>query len=243
MPVFSIILGFGTLLGLGWMAWQTSDKQVILRLDSGLWVLFGSLVAGRMFYVAINWVYYQSHPLEIYQFWLGGISGPGALTGVLLTLVCVALAKRQSLARLADSILPLELTLTLAAWLGCWQAGCAYGIETNAWWGMPAKDEWGRIALRAPVQLLGALMTVGVIALLDWRQRRPLYAGVAASFGLLALGAELLGFSFMRADPTLIWRGLRAEAWSGMGFMVVAVVSLLASFYYSRKRALSGLPK
>lgn len=236
MDVFSVLIGLGTLLGLGWVAWQAPEKQVFRHLDAGLWVLVGSLLGSRAAYVFYNWSYYRAHPLDIPQVWLGGFSGPGALAGALLALLVLALFTRQPLAILADAVLPLALTLTLTGWLACWQAGSAYGAETTSWWGMPARDEWGHMASRFPVQLTGALLTAGIIALLDGVRRWLTTPGATASLGLLGLSLESLGLSFLRADPPLVWHGMRLEAWTALGFTGVSIIALLVFYLIQRTK-------
>jgi len=221
------------------MAWQAPEKQVFRHLDAGLWVLVGGLVGSRAAYVLYNWSYYRAHPLDIPQVWLGGLSGPGALAGALLALLLVALVTRQRLAILADAVLPLGLTLTLTGWLACWQAGSAYGAETTSWWGMPARDEWGRMALRFPVQLTGALLTVGIIALLDGVRRWLITPGATASLGLLGLSLESFGLSFLRADPPLAWYGLRLEAWTALGFTGVSILALMVFYLIQRTKKIT----
>ena len=153
---FTLVLALGAALGLLWVAWRTPDKEVLYTLDVGLLVLLGGLLGGRAAFVVSNWVYYQSHLLEIFAVHHGGYSWTGALAGGVLALVLVAAVKQASLGLLADAMLPLLATLTIAGWLGCWLDGCAYGPRTDQWWGFPAINEWGQTALRLPTQTAGS---------------------------------------------------------------------------------------
>ena len=232
MYTFSLILGLGAALGLLWIAWRAPEQQVLVYLDAGLLALLGGLLGGRAAFVATNWAYFQSHPLEIPVFHRGGYSWAGALAGGLLALALVAAIKRISLGLLADAMLPLLATLTVTGWLGCWLGGCAYGPLTDRWWGFLVTNEWGQTALRWPTQLLGATLTLVLFLLLDWsrawlaargKSARP---GTFALLGLLLLSLEMFALSYLRVDPSRMWNGFRLEAWAALGFAALAALAL-----------------
>jgi phosphatidylglycerol:prolipoprotein diacylglycerol transferase len=238
---FSLILALGATLGLVWVAWRAPAKQVLLYLDAGLLALLGGLLGGRAAFVATNWVYYQSHLLEILAVHRGGYSWVGALAGGLLALALVAVIKHISLGLLADSMLPLMATLTVAGWLGCWLGGCAYGPRTDGWWGFPVSNEWGRTASRWPTQLLGALLTLVLFWLLDWsrawlaaRDKSP-RSGTFVLLGVLLLSLEMFALSYLRVDYTYMWNGFRLEAWAALGFATLAALALVVSLIMPRR--------
>jgi hypothetical protein len=122
--------------------------------------------------------------------------------------------------------------------MGCWFQACSYGFPSNAWWMLPSGDEWGVIAPRVPVQILGALATLLMIWLLDWGGRRLPVRGASAAMGLFGISAVLFGLSYLRADPTPIWNGLRLDAWGAVGLMIFSgflVVVLLLYWKFKQK--------
>ena len=239
MQTFSLILGLGAALGLAATAWQSADKQAEGMVDAGLAALLGSLLAGRAAYVAAQWGYYQAHLAEIPQPWLGGLSASGALLGAMLGLLVLGLltprssgASRSSGAprspgTLADALLPLLAALTVSAWLACWLDGTAYGPRAAAWWALEARDEWGQLAPRLPLQAIGALLALGWFGLLE--RFRPALArpGQLAGLACLGLALELFGLSFLRADPAPLWRSLRLDAWGALAAAAFALLWLL----------------
>src|SRR4030042_879071 len=160
MQPFSILLGLGVLLGLLLTVWRAPEKEAPRYLEAGLWELLGALVGGRLLTVVVNFSYYQSHAGEIVQVWLGGLSGMGALAGGILGVIILALWWKLPVGKLADMLLPLAGTLTIAAWLGCWVGGCGYGVALDMGGAVPGGDEGGVLAKRVPVQLLGAILTL-----------------------------------------------------------------------------------
>jgi phosphatidylglycerol:prolipoprotein diacylglycerol transferase len=234
MQLFSFVLGLGALVGLLLVSWRAPQKERIRYVDAGVLTLFGALAGGRALSVAVNWSYYTVHQGEVLQVWKGGFSGIGALAGGVLSIIIIALWRQMPLGTLADALLPLAGTLTVAAWMGCWMEGCSYGLPSNAWWAMPAGDEWGVASNRAPVQLIGAVGTLVVIWLLDWGGRRLPIQGTGAALGLFGITAVLFGLSYLRMDPTPIWNGLRLEAWGAAALMLFAAFSLVVLLIHGK---------
>ena len=230
--LFSVIIGLGASLGLALVALRTPPHRVASQLTAGLWLLLGALIAARAGFVAANWGYFQAHALEIPQLWLGGLSWAGAMAGGLFSLALVALLRRRGLGTLADEMVPLVLLLTLAAWLGAWEAGVAYGAaDPQSWWAAPAIDEWGAWAVRLPLQPLGALASVALLWLIDQLHTRLRQPGEAASLALLGTGLTTLGLSFLRADPGQFWRGWRWDSWAALVLSGLAFIFCLAAFW------------
>jgi hypothetical protein len=252
---FSLLLFLGAGIGLAWMAWQAPAEQMLHQVEAGMWVLFGALLGSRVAYVAAHWAYFSHNTWEIPQLYLGGLAWPGALAGGMFAVALVAGAKRISPGVLADSLLPLVAAVSVSVWLSCWLDGCAYGPPILDWWGVPGIDEWGNLSSRLPVQLAGALLTLGLFWRLEYspkepelsprgpkkhRRQRRAPAGVRASLGLFGLGLILLGAGLLRADPGLFWNGLRLDVWAALFFAGMAFILLLL-FILPRLRSIRWL--
>jgi prolipoprotein diacylglyceryltransferase len=224
---FALFLALGACLGLAWIARRSSQKLALQRVEAGMWVLLGGLIGSRVSFVAASWPYFQDHLLQSLQFYLGGLGWPGALAGGLAALAAYAALNRIPLADLADDLLPLAAAVGVSAWLGCWVSGCAYGIASDAWWSLPSSDEWGVIAKRWPVQILGALLTVALFALVEiWAAEVELKPGHRALISGLGLSLILLATSWLRVDPAILWQGMRLEFWAALAFSILALAGL-----------------
>jgi prolipoprotein diacylglyceryltransferase len=242
MQPFSILLGLGALTGLLLAGWRAPKKETIRYLDAGVWTLFGTLVGSRSLFVVVNFSYYQTHPGEIVQVWLGGLSSIGALVGGILAVFVLAIWWKIPAGVLADTLLPLAGAITVTAWLGCWVDRCGYGVPSSAWWAVPGRDEWGVLATRVPVQLMGAGLTLILIWLLDRAGKSLPAQGLSASIGLFGLSAVVLSLSYLRVDPTPIWNGLRLEAWGSIGLMIFSTVTVVV-LLLRRKFKKQGNPR
>lgn len=219
MQLFSVLLGLGALAGLLLVGWRAPKKEPIRYLDAAVFVLFAALVGGRALTVSVNWGYYATHLSEIVKVWLGGLSGIGALVGGVLGVIIISMWWRLPAGILADTIFPLAGALSISSWLGCWADTCAYGLPSKAWWALPARDEWGVLASRIPVQLVGAALTLILVWTID-RSKRLALPGLSAGIGLFGLSLIMFALSYLRADPVPIWQGLRLEAWGSIGLMI-----------------------
>ena len=240
MSIFSPLISLGTLSGLLLVAIRAPKKLTFRYIDAALGVLLSALVVSRLAYVFTNWTYFRLHAGEIVQVWLGGLSAPGALLGAFLGVAILRARRTFHLGPLADGLLPLLGTLSIAAWLGCWSDGTAYGAPSTAWYALPAVDEWGAIAARLPVQLLGALLNLLLFIGLEQVQVRLHRPGLAACLGLVGWGLIFFGLSFLRADPAQAWLGLRLEAWGALGVAAVGLVGITALLTHKKHNPAIG---
>lgn len=228
--LYAIFLGVGASVGLLWVAWRVPEEQVRAYLDAGLVALLGGLVGGRLLYVGVHWSYFRTVPIEIPKVFLGGLVWPGVLIGAILALALYASLKREPLGVYADGLLPLLIALMLAAWLASWFDGSAYGPIEDGWWALLSVDEWGLVAARLPVQIIGAILTLAIFWLVDANRHRYFFPGQAAVIAGALLALIFLGLSLWRVDVTPFWNGLRLDAWAALGFFVFAVGILLVEY-------------
>lgn len=233
MNRYAILIGLGAALGVWQVIHSAPPAQAGKRARQGLGLLLGGLLGARLGYVFLHWNYYRQHLLEAPQVWLGGLYWPGALAGALLALLVAARLGGGRLAELADELTPLVPPLSILIWLACWTAGCAYGTKAEGvWWGFPAVDETGVVTRRLPLQVLAALTLALLYGALElWlypKHGSPALPGARACLTLLALTAHTFLFSFLRADPTLRWLGLRADSWAALAFALPALAGWLA---------------
>lgn len=212
-------------MGLLWSVFQAEPNQQAAHLNAGVWMILGGIVGGRSLHIVIDWLYYRAHLIEIPQLWLGGFSVSGALAGLGLMLLVMALLSHHN----PDALLPLLTTLSVSLWLGCWSGAYLYGAQTAAGWGLPLRDEWGEIALRWPLQPAGALLTLltawGVDAA---RSRGWIQApGLAANLVLACIASLFGAADSLRADPVPLWRNISPDGWIALIVTIFAILSAL----------------
>lgn len=228
--IFPLSIGFGIGVGMVWAIWPVSvfPKIARARFDAAVIGLGSGLIGGRAVYVLINWDYFRHSLVEIPQIWLGGLSWVGALTGGILAIIVVAWKRGISFGNLADGFRPLFTSILISTWLACWMTGVAYGVEIDAWWGIPARDEWGFLAKRWPIQMVGAFSALGIQWITDWllARKRMRMPGLAALTVLGGFSLTILGLSPFRGDATPQWAGMRLDTWASIFYFVLCLVAV-----------------
>lgn len=226
---FSLILAIGASFGLWRIALASPSAQRIQWLLAGLVSLAGALLGARAAYVLEHLHFYLLNPGQIVQFWQGGLSWIGALAGGVALLPLAARIWQWPFWLLLDRLSRLVLPLGIVTWLACWQSGSAYGLSLTegTWWGIRALDESGQIGLRSPVQPLAALSLLVFLGLLEGLLAKTKISGLRGSLVLLVLSADMLLFTFLRADVSQTWLGLRIETWAAMVYTLLGIVSTM----------------
>ena len=233
---FAITLGMGATLGLVWIVQRVGMPRASLVVNAGLVEMLGAYLGGRAGYLLVNLPYFQNQPADLIRPPIGGFAWPGALAGGIFGLVFFAVLVRQPLGALADDTLPLLVTLSVSAWLGCWLAGCAYGPISDRWWALIARDEWGVVSRRWPVQAVGALLSLSVIWLIDQLPPTRLPAGAAFTLGVFGLSLVSFLMSLLRADPAPMWHNLRLETWIALLYGTLALLLLIVLFLRAHRK-------
>ena len=202
--------------------------------DLIVYAAFGVVAGGRLGFVLFYQPgYYLSHPLEIFQVWLGGMSFHGGLVGAAVGVMILA---RQ---RGIDPLRFLDLAAVVAP-IGLLLGRIANFVNGELW-GRPSDVPWAVIFPRAgqeprhPSQLYeaffeGAVLVVLLGILVRWFGfRRPgLLAGVfAGGYALARIGVEF----FREPDRHL---GFMLGGWVTMG-MLLSMPMLIIGMVLVRK--------
>jgi prolipoprotein diacylglyceryltransferase len=226
LGVFPLFVGLGTGVGLSWIALRAHQKSVLLHLETGIAAICGGIIGGRAGYVLVNWAYFSQHPLDIVQLFLGGLSWPGVALGATLGLWLFARLWRIAFLETLDIVLPLAGTLAVSAWLAVWLEGSVYGVETSSWLALYAKDEWGQVGRRLPVQILGTCLPLAILWWVDRQPNLQLPAGKPAIIFGAGFSVMMLVISFLRGDPAPTWQGIHLDAWAAMFIVVICLAGL-----------------
>lgn len=241
MNAFSIWVGLGAMVGL-WRVWQNApQRQAGTWVNAGLFILFFTLVGARLFYVGMNWPYFNTHLAEGVMLWLGGLTWTGAAAGAGLSVIFLAFQYRASryrlspqtahlpLGSLGDRLYPLLPPLAITIWLGCWQTGIAYGapLSVGTFGGIPTLDESSAISLRFPLQPLAAITLLAFFAFLETRAKLSYSTGRLSGLAVAGLLLHTIAASLLRVDPSPYWNGLRVDTWLGMFYLIFFITLVI----------------
>lgn len=228
--LYPFIVGLGATVGLAWSVLRASAEDRILIANAGLAAIVGAIVGGRIFYVLNDWSHYQDQMLETIQIYLGGFSWIGALLGAILFIVGFAFIKHESPLRLLDSLVPFAGAVVMSVWLASWMDGYASGRASDWWWAFPARDGWGRLAPRFPVQVIGALTALGTVWAADFLAKYFAVPGQIAASSAFLFSLVYFLLVFTRADYVETFLGIRVDALAALVIAFITGSYLLISW-------------
>ena len=225
LRLFPLLIGFGASLGLWRIYRSTKPGQALSGVLTGLWVLCGAGVGGRVGYVLIHHNYFSSYPEETVRFWQGGLNAFGVAAGALLFSSMAAILLRQKLWNLLDRVSLMTAPIGIATWLGLWGEGIAYGkaLTASSLRGIPVPDESGIIISRFPLQIVAGISLLASLLLVEKLTRKK-RAGIRFAFIGSILSVHTAVFSMLRADPVAPLWGERSDTWLSILFSVLFIV-------------------
>jgi phosphatidylglycerol---prolipoprotein diacylglyceryl transferase len=121
----------GTILA-AWRAGKTGvDRNKII--DLIFYILVSSLLGARILFVALNWSYYASHFLEIFQIWEGGLVFYGGLILAFIATAWFIKKNRLPFGKVMDILAPSAALGIAIGRIGCFLNGCCWGKLSYKW--------------------------------------------------------------------------------------------------------------
>ncbi|MDR3621283.1 MAG: prolipoprotein diacylglyceryl transferase [Paludisphaera borealis] len=234
IPVFGgvSVFGYGAMLVLAfvtstWLAcWRARreklDPEAVL--DMAFWLFAGGLLGGRLFYCYQYWGRGIDSPLEILQYWKGGLVFYGGIFGGFLSFLVYCKRRSLPVRPYMDALTPSIAVGTLFGRLGCFLNGCCFGDVCHLPWAVafpqhsPAWENQTRLgmipldALQSlplhPTQVYSALDAFVLLILLS--AFYPLRRRDGEVFGVLLLTYPVTRFliEFLRNDEPIFRFGL-----------------------------------
>jgi phosphatidylglycerol:prolipoprotein diacylglycerol transferase len=208
-------------------------------MDAILMAAAGGLILARAAYVGVHWAYYADHPRQALQPWQGGLLWQGALLGGVMGAAVARATLDIRLPVLLDVLTPGAASLATFAWLACFTAGCAWGIETYPGQGLlwalslDLPDLYGMREPRVAVQLLGAGWSAALLIAMLALQLRPRREGAVFSLWLTLHSLGSLGLGFLRGDELASVAGWRVDQLANLALSALGVGLLCAQVFRS----------
>lgn len=159
----------------------------------------------------------------------GGVFYGGMIAGVL---VGVWYMRRHGLPvwTVADVVAPAIAIGHAFGRMGCFSAGCCYGIPTDLPWGVTFTNTYSGTLVGVPLnipihptQLYSALGNLAIFAMLLWAHRRKSYDGQVFWLYVLSYGVFRFVLEFWRGDPR---GGILGGALSTSQFVAIVMVTV-----------------
>ncbi|CAG0970623.1 Phosphatidylglycerol--prolipoprotein diacylglyceryl transferase [Anaerolineae bacterium] len=253
ISVYAACLSLGLFLALMVVGLEARACHIrsAVWLDAALAALTLGVVAARLGYAALNWTYFQQHPLEILEVWEGGLSWHAGLIGgsIGAWLIAHRLSDRRPIELLDTFALALPIGLAFG-WLGSYFSAAAYGRELYPgdaffWLAVDQPDLYGLVNPRWPTQLMGAawsgLLAVGLLLTRRYSARRhdwPAGTRFWLCLAVYSLGAFAIGFT--RADDVPLLGGWRVDQLFDAVLVIAGLSQLLRGSISARRKDAHG---
>ncbi len=135
---YGFLIATAFLLGL-WLALRQAAREGLSKekiTDIGFYALFAGLIGSRVFFIATEWGHFSAHPLDMLKIWEGGLVFYGGVIFAIPVAVWYARKQELSLWQTADIWAPSVAIGHAIGRLGCFCAGCCYGLPTDLPWGV-----------------------------------------------------------------------------------------------------------
>lgn len=214
LPTYGLLVTIGFLSGL-WLAGRLArrsglDRDLVLNL--GIYSAIAGILGAKAMLVLLDLDYYLARPREIFS--LSTLQAGGIFYGGLIAALLVAAwyVRRKRLPgwRAADAYAPAIALGHAIGRLGCFAAGCCWGVETHLPWAVtftnPTAHELFGTPLGRPLhptQLYEALAEAVIFVVLYRRYLRPHAPGAILGLYLALYSGARFVIEFVRAHDEL----------------------------------------
>ena len=240
---------YGVLLALGFSFGYFEAIRRCMKLEEDpkhienlfLTVVVGSILGSRLFHVVFEEpAYYLKNPSKISAVWEGGYTFYGALLLSLAFIYIYARKKKLNFLQFADIGTPSTLIGLFIGRIGCFAAGCCWGIPTNVSWGVMFKNPEAFTDIHTtvvhPTQLYESLAGLSLLFYTEWLFGRRRYPGQVFFHALIGYAASRFLIEFYRGDA---YRGFifgGALSYSQFISVIIIPFALIGMFVYSRMK-------
>jgi phosphatidylglycerol:prolipoprotein diacylglycerol transferase len=228
---YTVLLDLAILIGLflvTWHGWRNGDEPA-LWFDLSLIGMAAGILGGRLGHVAVHWLYFVEHPVEIPQFWLGGIEWHIAVVAGLIALLVECGRRRVSFGQMADTLARVFPVAVILIYTGCLMGRCSYGREVTSLADYPPylvaelPDMFGVIAPRLMTQVYGIMLGVLLLMAAFILVRTVRRTGVSFWILLAALGFGTFTLGFTLGDSILMLGPLRLDQILDLAIIVIGI--------------------
>ncbi|MDD5544802.1 MAG: prolipoprotein diacylglyceryl transferase [Acidobacteriia bacterium] len=245
LPTYGFLLAAGYLVGL-FTAIHFAKKEGLdpnSMLDLGLLVALAALLGAKLFLIFQDFRFYISNPREIFT--LAFLHSGGIFYGGFLIALAAGLwycrRKHFKILKVMDAFAPGIILGHAIGRLGCFSAGCCWGLPTRVPWAVTFTNPFSHDIVGVPLdiplhptQLYEAAANFCIFLFLRWRYPHKKFDGEMFSMYLMCYAAWRFFVEFFRAhDPeALMWGGALSTA------QFISVLCLLVGvwLYYSQRR-------
>lgn len=187
--------------------------------DLALFAILGGFFGAYINYViSYDWARVAANPLNFFRFWEGGMVFLGGLLGGIAFALLFIWWRKMPLWEVADLaaiFVPLGYAMGR---VGCFFAGCCYGVATSVPWACTFPGSMGPVH---PTQLYSALLGFALMAFALLFRKYRSFAGQSFLLYLMIYGVGRSLIELLRENPTVVG-GLSVAQFTGLLLVAAA---------------------
>jgi phosphatidylglycerol---prolipoprotein diacylglyceryl transferase len=242
LHTYGVLVALAFLAGL-WMAARLAKRNGLNTeavTNLGIYCALAAIVGAKLMMLVVDIGYYTAHPGEIFS--LATLQAGGVFYGGLIGALAVGVwyMRRSGLPVLAtaDVFAPGIALGHAIGRLGCFSAGCCWGVECHLPWSVtftnPVANQLVGVPLGIPLhptQLYESFAEFLIFAILYWRIGKPHSAGAIISTYLMLYCAARFVVEFFRFhEQGNLWGGpLDTSQWISIALFLVGASYLVAT--------------
>jgi phosphatidylglycerol---prolipoprotein diacylglyceryl transferase len=234
LPTYGLLVATGFLLAL-WVISRLSKKAGIdgeVALNLGIYTAIAGLIGAKLFMILLDFKYYVQNPGELFSFatiQAGGIFYGGFILAIITAFLYMRRKKLPGLAT-ADVFAPGVALGHAIGRLGCFAAGCCWGVACDRPWAVTFTNPEAHRLVGVPMGIplhptqLYEAAAEGIIFLILYRSfLRPHAPGRILGLYLVLYSTARFVVEFVRAhdDANPYYGPFTAEQWIAVGLAAV----------------------
>lgn len=207
-------------------------------MDMGFIMILWAIIGSRLTYVIINFSYYKNDPINILKIWEGGLVFSGGLITVLLAMSWYIKRHHLSFWKIGDLWAPGIAIGQSIGRIGCFMAGCCYGIPTDLKWGMVFTHPQSLAPLNIPLhptQLYASLSGLIIFLVLMVLQAKKKFEGQVFIWLLILHSTSRLAIERFRGDYRGLIPGTEMSTTQLLSILILIASIVMLFFLKSRK--------
>lgn len=247
MDIFSIgpitIHGYGLMIGIGILAclfmalYRAKGKDLNQEavLDIAIYGVIGGFVGAKLLYVIVEFDHFIQDPLSVLGS-EGFVVYGGIIAGILVGMLYCKLKKLVFLEYLDLAAPSISIAQGFGR-LGCLLAGCCYGRQTDAWYGIAFPEGCFAPAgvKLVPTQIISSAGDFLIMTILILYSKKSKHPGDVGAMYMLLYGIGRFLVEFLRSDD----RGALGALSTSQTISIVYVVGAALLFWFNRRRTVS----
>jgi phosphatidylglycerol:prolipoprotein diacylglycerol transferase len=214
--------------------------------DFSTWIIVTALVGAKILMILTEWTFYSQHPGQIFSvatLEAGGVFYGGFVAATVFAIWYIRVYKLPFW-KVFDVYAPAIALGQSIGRLGCFSAGCDYGVPSNSFLAVTFSNEFSHrmtgVPLGVPLfpwQIVASITMLCIFGILIWRFRHKSRDGEIFLLYIALYGVARFSLEFLRGDPDrgFVFNHLLSTS-QFIALLVLVVAAVIAYRWYGPGR-------